>query len=281
MVVEIVPIPEVGLAIPPSEIYLGQWSHSKTWAGMCPWEGDGVKVGVLDTGCNIMHPALMGNVVDWYNQVDGTKEVQDLVGHGTRVAGMVAGETAVATRAKLVPIKVSNSSDGSADTRVIAAGIMTALGLGCSVVNISYDVSSSDVVKHAAQEFADQGGVTVIAAGNSGTSHSHPQDSNMIAVGATNKYDNKPSWTETGIHVDIYAPGVSVFTTSAAGDYAIVSGTSFSSPFVAGLCAIIKQIRPEYSISEVFGCLRRWLNRAERVNAARAAYAAWINLPLL
>ena len=132
-------------------------------------------VAVLDTGVDGTHPDLAGKLLPGWNAVDSSNNTADINGHGTAVAGTAAAATnnasgvaGVAWNAAILPVRITNSSDGYAYWSDIARGLSWAANQGADVANISYGVSNSSTIASAAQSMRNKGGLVVVAAGNEG-----------------------------------------------------------------------------------------------------------------
>ena len=220
--------------------------------------GSGVTVAILDTGVDATHPDLLGRVVSGWNAVDRGYDTTDINGHGTHVAGVVAASTnngvgvaSIAWSANLMPIRVSNSSDGYAYYSDIATGLTWAADHGARVANISYDATSSSSISSAAQYMNSKGSVVAVAAGNSGSDLGYANNPYMISVSATTSSDLKASWSSFGRYVDVSAPGAGIWTTSRGGGYGSVSGTSFASPATAAVLALIESANSTLAPAQV------------------------------
>lgn len=231
------------------------------------WEtstGNGTVVAVLDTGVDSSHPDLFANLITGTNAVDGYSDTSDIHGHGTRVSGVVAatsnnatGVASIAWDSVVMPIRVTNSSDGVAYFSDIANGLVWAADHGADVANISYDVTASSSVNSAAQYMMGKGGVVVVAAGNSGSNPGYSDSPYMISVSATDSSDTKTSWSSYGDYVDVAAPGAGIITTSKGGGYASVSGTSFASPATAAVAALIRSANPGLAPADIEAVLEQ------------------------
>lgn len=215
--------------------------------------GDGVKVAIVDTGIDCTHPELDGNCAGGIDEVNDDSDPMDDHGHGTHVAGTVAGEddnagvVGVAPKALLYGIKVL-SATGSGYWSNILAGIEWAVDNGIQVTNNSYGGSGypGSIVEAAFDNSYAQGVIHIAAAGNSGNCSGtgdtvgYPAKfASVIAVAATNSSDNRACFSSTGPAVEISAPGVSVKSSTMGGGYASWSGTSMASPHVAGAAALV------------------------------------------
>lgn len=130
---------------------------------------------ILDTGVDPYHPDLASKLLAGWNSASSNTDTTDINGHGTKVAGAAAaitdnsiGVAGVAGAARILPVRVTNSSDGSASTSAIANGLTWAANHGAHVANISYGVTGTSTVTSAAKYFMDKSGLTVVSAGNSG-----------------------------------------------------------------------------------------------------------------
>lgn len=241
--------------------YFGSAWHLPKIGTPTAWDqasGMGVTVAILDTGVDGTHPDLVGRLVSGWNAVDRGFDTSDINGHGTRVAGVVAANTnngvgvaSIAWSARLMPVRVTNGSDGYAYYSDIATGLTWAADHGARVANISYDATASSSISSAAQYMNSKGGVVAVAAGNSGSDLGYADNPYMISVSATTSSDQKASWSSYGRYVDISAPGAGIWTTSRGGGYGAASGTSFASPATAGVLALIKSVNSSLAPSEV------------------------------
>lgn len=228
--------------------------------------GDGVKLGIIDTGIDSSHEDLnvLGGHSVFTSGIDGDP-YNDGSGHGTHVAGTAAaldnnaGVVGVAPDADLYAVKVLNSS-GSGTSSGVAQGVEWAIQNGMDVINMSLGSSTSsqaiqDVVDAA---YYDHDILVVAAAGNegnaSGTGNTvgYPaQYDSAFAVAATDENDQRASFSSTGPAVDISAPGANIYSTVPGNGYDSLNGTSMASPHVAGAGAVIRASFPSASAEEV------------------------------
>ncbi|TDC13505.1 S8 family peptidase [Streptomyces sp. 8K308] len=223
--------------------------------------GDGVTVYVLDTGVRTTHTAFGGRArfgYDYFNQggADGH-------GHGTHVAGTVAGALhGVAKSADIVNVRVLNNSGGGTTASVVG-GIewVTANHSGPSVANMSLG-GGIDTTLDAAVRASIASGVTyAIAAGNnsgqnaSNTSPARVAEAITVASSASN--DARSSFSNIGAVVDIYAPGSSITSAWRTSDTATntISGTSMAAPHVAGAAALYLAGNPSATPAQVRNAL--------------------------
>lgn len=221
---------------------------------------DPVVVAVIDTGVNLNHPDLIGNTVAGYDFVTGKTNVIDLAGHGTAVSGCIAAVTnngvgtagiAGSANIKIAPYRAGGaySGDTQLDVAYICAAILKATERPeVKVINMSFGgYGTFPTLAVAVSEAVSAGKVVVASSGNEGESwnarvgqYSYPASyDHVISVGAINKDNSRSSFSQYNDRVDLCAPGQAVLTTAKSGGYEYASGTSFSSPIVAGACAVL------------------------------------------
>jgi len=224
-------------------------------------KGTAVRVAIIDTGIDYTHPDLDANYKGGYDFVNVDADPKDDSGHGTHCAGIVAAEDndigviGVAPEAYLYAVKVLNSR-GSGYLSNVILGIQWSVANYMQVVSMSLGTSTySASLEGACNSAYNAGLVLVAAAGNSGdgnpttNEYSYPAAyASVIAVGATDKSNTAPSWSNSGPYLELAAPGVSIYSTlptyrvtltSTYGyNYGTLSGTSMSCPHVAGTVAL-------------------------------------------
>lgn len=164
-------------------------------------------------------------------------------GHGTMVAGIVH---LVAPTAKLMPLRAF-SANGTAHLSDILRAIYFAADSGVHVINMSFTfLQSSEELSDAINYAQEAGSICVAAAGNTGTSYvASPANLNeVMGIASTTSQDTLSPFTSYGVGVFLAAPGQHIVTTYPGNNYAQVSGTSFSTPFVTGTVALLYQYTP-------------------------------------
>ncbi|MEA2650862.1 MAG: serine protease [Chloroflexota bacterium] len=237
------------------------WSLSKGGSGV---------VAVLDTGVQANHPDLVGRVLGGYDFVNTDSNAGDDNGHGTWVAGIIAanpndgyGIAGISWSDKILPVKIM-SSTGTGDTADLTAGIIWAANHGATVINMSVGgFPAAQYVQDAVNYAWGKGVVLVGAAGNNNREETFFPASftNVVSVSATQVNDEFANWSSYGPKVDVSAPGASVQTTNCTvctyaghdtwGDHTYISGTSFATPNVAGVIALIRARYPSYTPAQV------------------------------
>ncbi|KAI8048025.1 peptidase S8/S53 domain-containing protein [Syncephalis plumigaleata] len=218
--------------------------------------GDGVNVYVVDTGINVNHEDIKGRAT-WgavFGAGKNDPQVDD-IGHGTFVAGVIAGKRfGVAKKAKVISVKVYRKK-GDQTTSDVVNGLKWVLQQHQSssnkktIVNMSSGAPYDQVLNNAVEQLTAAGITVVTSAGNSGEqnvpfdscNHSPSSAASVISVGATDKDDKVASYSNTGRCVTLFAPGTDVV--SISNDLNIKTttngGTSFSTPYVTGVAALL------------------------------------------
>lgn len=203
-------------------------------------------------------------------------------GHGTMTTGLVH---LVAPKAQILPLKAFTSS-GTGYVSNIVAALYYATQHGANVVNMSFDVSSSSPALNSAISFAHQRGlILVAAAGNENTSapvYPAALNSSVMGIASTSNYDTKSSFSNYGnTDVWIAAPGEYVISTFPGGSYAAASGTSFSSPLVAGSADLLLSAKPNLTQSGAANAFSHAILLTPNLNHGRLdvyqAVSAWVN----
>ncbi len=250
----------VSNAYPNDPMFGRQYSHkvSNSQAGWSITRGDKrTLIAIVDSGVDVTHPDLRGKIVDTFNGADNVKEVVDVIGHGTHVAGIASaltnngtGVAGVAPDCGILAVKVSSGTSSSPSTDGIANGIIWAADHNADVINLSLGSSRQSKVITDAVNYALSKNVVILAAtGNdSRRTQSYPAATpGVIAVGSTDSGDNRSSFSNYGPWVSVVAPGSAILSTFPLNDnligqkeYGSISGTSMATPFATGLAGLIR-----------------------------------------
>ncbi|MFE4449357.1 S8 family peptidase [Streptomyces sp. NPDC056796] len=218
--------------------------------------GKGVTAYILDTGIESAHSEFGGRVGAGYDAIGDGRNGEDCNGHGTHVAGTVAGATyGVAPGASLVPVRVLNC-EGSGTWAGIIAGLdwIAQNAEQPAVVNASLGGPASSAVDDAFDALASDGILPVVAAGNENQDAcdvSPARADGVLAVGASDDQDRQATFSNWGTCVWLYAPGVDIVSAKLGGGSTKLSGTSMASPHVAGVAALYKEQNPDAAPQEV------------------------------
>lgn len=209
-------------------------------------KGEGVKVAILDTGVDTNHPDLKPNIKAVANFTSSFFGVRDRCGHGSHVAGIIAGVdngqgiVGVAPHAELHIAKILGDN-GSGDINAIIQGIRWAIAQGVDVINMSLgtSVEPPQELHNAIKEATNAGIVIIAATGNEDSAVCWPAKfPETIAVSAIDNHLQKAYFSNHGIENEICAPGVDILSTYKDGGYAKLSGTSMATPIITGAAAL-------------------------------------------
>jgi type VII secretion-associated serine protease mycosin len=228
--------------------------------------GRGVTVAVVDSGVDGSHPDLVDRVLPGIDLVDdgGTGGGPDPVGHGTTVAGLIAGRSddrrgavGLAPDARILPVRVLDGDNRYDDALIVAKGVRWAVDNGARVVNLSLGGSGDSPALAAALDYAFARDVVVVACTGNVATSSDPQvwyparEPGVIAVaGLERASDNLWSGSITGAATVLTAPATGLVG-ARPGGYWRVQGTSFAAPLVAATAALIRSRWPQMSAGEV------------------------------
>ncbi|AYN39112.1 type VII secretion-associated serine protease mycosin [Streptomyces dangxiongensis] len=258
------------------------WSRSK---------GGNTRVAVIDTGVDTANPQLThavdaslganflppkdkkGQPIDRGN----AKGTTDTVGHGTRVAGIIAarpmkgtGFVGLAPEATIIPVK-QNDAEGHGTAGTLTSAIRHAIKEKADVINISQDTADAAVpdedLHRAVNEALAARIVVVASAGNDGlggnSKKTYPASyDGVLAVAASDRNNERAAFSQSGDFVGVAAPGVDMISTVPKGGHCTDNGTSFSAPYVAGVAALIKAKHPKWTAREVVAQIEQTAERS-------------------
>ncbi|WP_217208472.1 type VII secretion-associated serine protease mycosin [Streptomyces sp. AC550_RSS872] len=234
------------------------------------WEqatGKDVKVAVIDTGVDKSNKQLTAAVSGGRSYVGGSG-TQDLEGHGTRVAGIIAarpikgtGFVGIAKDADILSYRYTGGEGekGQGNAGTMADAIGDAVADGAKIINISSDTQNKqddDTLRAAVERAVSKGALIIAAAGNDGAdgkfARTYPAAyDGVLAVAASDRNDERAPFSQAGDFVDVAAPGVSMVSTVPRGGQCTADGTSFAAPYVAGVAALLKQKYPEWNAAKI------------------------------
>jgi thermitase len=207
-----------------------------------------VIVAVLDSGVDLTHSELVAKLVPGYDFIDKDAIPQDLHGHGTHVAGIIAamtnnsvGMAGISWGARIMPLRILDAS-GNGNYANTAQAIRYAVDHGAQVINMSIGGTKYSADLEKAVNYATANGVIMVAAtGNSYSSTVlYPAIfPAVIAVGATDASNVHADFSNTGTGIDVVAPGVSIFSLYPGNSYRYLTGTSMAAPMVAGYASLL------------------------------------------
>ncbi len=250
--------------------------------------GTNVTVAVVDSGVDNSHPMLEDAVVDEADMVEHDGVAQDTVGHGTHVAGIVAGRsvngsniTGIAPNASIMDVRVGDYYLTESD---IIEGVEYAVTNDADIISMSLggSPSTNDPLVDAVQNASDNGVTVVVAAGNDGsygreTIGSPGVAPEVITVGASDKSDRLAYFSSRGptslqhyVKPDLVAPGVDIESAAQGRNgTTTMSGTSMATPAVSGAAALLIAEHPDWNQSQVRSAL---VTTTDRLDASYDVY---------
>lgn len=225
-------------------------------------------IAVVDTGVDLKHPGLVPYLTDGVNLLDARKPPQDDNGHGTAVAGILAEiadaakQTGASWKMKIMPVKALDRN-GEGDEENLAAGIRYAVLHGANIVVLSLGLRRDTPEMRDVVALAESKNVLLVAAaGNDGAEFgtkaavqypaAYPT---VLAVAGSNGHGVQNRST-SGSEVDVSAPWVAN-TLKLGGGQVTMEGSSMSAPQVAGVAAMLRARRPDWTADELRETIRR------------------------
>lgn len=268
-----------------------QWGLSvteMTYAWERVQDRTSIRIAIVDSGVNPNHPDLAGSLEAGYNALDEGQPPVDDSGHGTMVAGIAAAVTnngigiaGAAGGARIVPVKVGKKDANNKDyipSSAVAQGIRWAADNKADVINISLGMPQNSQMLKEAVDYALARNVVIVAAAGNESNHwlfGEPVDfptrednsyrrfawtvyparyEGVISVGSVSRLANNAltisDFSNIG-KITTVAQGTGVYSTALSGGYASGAGTSYSSPMVAGLAALLKAQNKNLSSQDV------------------------------
>jgi hypothetical protein len=217
--------------------------------------GAGVAVYLVDTGVASDHGELAGRVSEGFTAFEDGNGSSDCNGHGTHVAGIVAGSTfGVAKAASIIPVRVLDCN-GAGTVSTVLAGLDWILEQHAAspvpaVVNMSLSGGLSSAVDSAVDGLVAAGLTTVVAAGNASEDACRTSPARVpgaLTVGASTETDARAAFSNFGPCVDLFAPGTNIMSAWYAdpSESTVSSGTSSAAPFVSGVAALWLESFPD------------------------------------
>ncbi|RQX06922.1 type VII secretion-associated serine protease mycosin [Micromonospora arida] len=239
--------------------------------------GAGVTVAVIDSGVSAAHPLLKGQVLEGrdFNGLPARQGQCDEAGHGTLIAGIIAGRegtavpfSGIAPAARILPIRVLQQLGAVNNPQLpaqIAAAIDWAVAQGADVINLSLTTIPRPELTEAVERALAKGVVLVAAAGNRsedsqnlpGYPAAYP---GVIAVGGVDEQGGHVGTSISGDYVDIAAPGMNIVGPAPGNNgYRTVpeGGTSYAAAYVSGVAALVRAAYPSLDPQQVADRLER------------------------
>jgi subtilisin family serine protease len=270
-----------------------EWQWTATRANAVPASvlraASAITIAVVDTGADLSAPDLRSKAPASFSVVNGTTNVRDRNGHGTFVASLAAGSVTngdgmagFGGDAKLLVVQ-AGGPDGSFTDVDEAEAIVYAVDHGARIINLSLGGTESSLTERRAVEYAASHGVLLVAAIGNEYEDGNPVEYPAallqppgsrgvgglgLSVGASTQRGTRASFSNSGTHLSLAAPGEEVLSAlssqspasvyprfalpgSGGGIYGYSSGTSFAAPQVAGAAALVWAAKPTATAAEV------------------------------
>ncbi|WP_189546007.1 type VII secretion-associated serine protease mycosin [Streptomyces gelaticus] len=254
-------------------------------------KGKGVRVAVIDTGVDNVNPQLRTAVdasagADYLKggKSDGTV---DEVGHGTKVAGIIAarprtgtGFVGLAPEATIIPIRQNDEKNSGKDT-TMATAIDHAIAKGAQVINISQDttkpLAETSTLGRAVARALAKNIVVVASAGNDGMDGKRKRTypaafGGVLAVASSDRNNERAPFSQAGDFVGVAAPGVDIVSTVPGYGQCTDNGTSFSAPYVSGVAALMRAKYPKWTAAQIVARIEQ---TAERSVTGHDDFVGW------
>jgi subtilisin family serine protease len=214
--------------------------------------------------------------------LDGGGSSYSDFGHGTMTTGLVH---LAAPKAQILPLKAFGANGQGYLSNIVAA-LYYAVQHNANIVNMSFDVTTPSQALSQAISYANQSGVVLVAAAGNGSTSApvYPAalNSSVMGIASTSDSDTLSTFSNYGdIDVWIAAPGEYVISTYPGGTYASASGTSFSSPLVAGSADLLLSAKPSLNQSSAASAFSHAIQLTPNLNHGRLdvyqALSAWLN----
>ena len=214
--------------------------------------GEGIKIGIIDSGIDLRHPDLVGRVKKYANFTSGDiTNVTDENGHGTHVAGIMAankngsGIVGVAPMASLYVAKAFGKN-GTADDKAVAGSLEWLIANKVNIINMSFSANVEPTYYSQIKKAYDKGIIIICAAGNSGNLKKKEQGfparyPEAISVAAVDMKGKVSDFSSKNVNADIAAAGTEILSCYPGGKYARFSGTSMAAPIISGAAAILQR----------------------------------------
>jgi len=271
----------------PDPLSSRQWSHgairlayARALAGFK--DAATTTVAVVDSGIDKFHPDLMNSILEYRNFVTKERDL-DFIGHGTHVAGIVAaglnnsvGISGICA-ARILALKALPRHDDDFSAKEYYRALRYTIGRA-NVLNLSLGGEKDDAEIDVLRDVIDAGVVVVAAMGNEfedGNPIEYPAAMKEVcAVGATDQMDRRASFSNTGAHIDLVAPGVEILSTTPTyayddgrRNYDSWDGTSMATPHVAAAAALVLAKRPKWNPKQVIDRLK---SKSDRVDGMKS-----------
>ncbi|MFC3575225.1 type VII secretion-associated serine protease mycosin [Streptomyces yaanensis] len=248
---------------------LDVFAMKDTWSET---QGQGVIVAVVDSGVDGSHPDLTGQVLGGKDFTGGGNAQEDKIGHGTKMASIIAGHghgagnssgvIGLAPKAKILPLRTLQTRDDNNSDETWGAAVRYAVDHGAKVINLSIANDGGKTLSAGREAIAyaeDHDVVVVAGSGNDGSSRvSEPAAlPGVLSVGAVDKHANVWEDSNSGKGLALTAPGVDIVgaNPTMSNGYGVGSGTSDATAFVSAAAALVRAKYPDLTAGQIINRL--------------------------
>ncbi|MFE9024422.1 type VII secretion-associated serine protease mycosin [Streptomyces sp. NPDC007808] len=235
-------------------------------------QGQGVTVGVVDSGVDASHPDLTGQVLKGKDFTGGGDAQEDKLGHGTIMASIIAGHghgagnasgmVGLAPKAKILPLRALQTEKDPLHDETWAAAVRYAVDQGVKVINLSFANDGGKTLSDGREAIAYAQAHDVVVVAGAGNDGSIAVDEpaalpGVVAVGAIDKNANRWEGSNTGKGLALMAPGVEVLAADPtnAKQYTLSTGTSDATAYVSAAAALVRSKYPDLTAGQVINRL--------------------------
>ncbi|MCR8642568.1 S8 family peptidase [Paenibacillus sp. N1-5-1-14] len=229
--------------------------------------GHEIKIGIIDTGVDATHPDLKTSISRGVNLLFPGMLPNDDNGHGTHIAGIIAGASTrkgilgVAPQASIHAVKAFDRL-GSAYVSDIIAGINWCVENNMDIINMSFGMKTySKALQNAVEQAYKAGKIIIASCGNEGKKATvdyparFPQ---VVSVGAITQLNRIAPFSNKGKRIDIYAPGEKIYSCWLYSNYNELSGTSMATAHVSGVVALMLSTKPTLKPLQIKRVLKQY-----------------------
>ncbi|MFC8094754.1 type VII secretion-associated serine protease mycosin [Streptomyces sp. NPDC057301] len=248
---------------------LDVFAMQDTWSET---QGEGVTVAVVDSGVDGSHADLAGQVLEGKDFTGGGNAREDLDGHGTSMASLIAahghgagnasGMVGLAPKAKIMPLRVIQTQKDPNHDETWAAAVRYAVDHGAKVINLSFGNDGGKTLSDGREaiSYAQAHDVVVVAsAGNEGSVAVEEPAAlpGVVSVGAVDKEGNRWENSNTGKGLTLMAPGVEILAAdkTRSQQYSLSNGTSDATAYVSATAALVRAKYPDLTAGQVINRL--------------------------
>ncbi len=249
-------------------IFQDPYKYKQNWINLINAEnfynistGEHIKIGILDSGVELDHEDLNGQIVDYFNVADNTKDITDYIGHGTSVIGIMAakafndkGIIGLSPKAEYIVAKISHYDEDTFDDYSVAKAIYYLVDKGCKIINMSIQMNYNSEIVEDAINYAKEKKVILVASSGNGINlkeYFPASNSYVLGVGSVDENYYISDFCSYDNDTFIFSVGENIFTTYINNSYIFQTGTSFAAPMLTSLIADILSLNSYLTYEDI------------------------------